>query len=149
MGDYWVIATHPHGSDQRTLSRQSTTVVITLQSAFFFSPLSSLCILCEKCWGQNHFAKPNWHVLTFLLHSIFVLMGHTHTLSTCGASCPYRTQNVHNTNTRCVSVHYPSFLNEKKMDGGGAKGKPREKEVNSTLVLPAINICCWFNVVLL
>jgi hypothetical protein len=31
----------------------------------FAVPFASFSILCKTA-GQNHFAKPNWHVLTFL-----------------------------------------------------------------------------------
>jgi len=46
------------------LSSQSTTDVRFL-GAFYQLPTS-----CAKVVGQNRFAEPNWHVLTFL-HPIF------------------------------------------------------------------------------
>ncbi len=123
MGDYLLTNGNP-----ATWTNQTSCLANQQQQLHFkvpfFSPAYSTAS-CVKMLGQNHFAKPNWHVLTFL-HSIFLLMGpHTHTLSTCEAALTYRTQNVHNTNTRCFFCAL-SIIFEKK-DGYGAKRLPSEK----------------------
>jgi hypothetical protein len=53
-------------------------------------PSTSLWIL-SKMLGQNHFAEPNWHVVTFI-HPIFFCKGHV--LSTGGAALTHRHEKV-------------------------------------------------------
>jgi syntaxin 1B/2/3 len=77
MGDFQLLRQRMMGDYRQTVERRSVSATPQFPLQWFLSPGNSLVVFlcnlsasasanCAKLLGQNHFAKPSWHVLTFL-----------------------------------------------------------------------------------
>jgi len=77
MGDFQLLRQRMMGDYRQTVERRSVSATPQFPLQWFLLPGDSLVVFlcnlrasasanCAKLLGQNHFAKPSWHVLTFL-----------------------------------------------------------------------------------
>jgi syntaxin 1B/2/3 len=77
MGDFQLLRQRMMGDYRQTVERRSVSATLQFPLQWFISSGDSLIVFlcnliasasanCAKLLGQNHFAKPSWHVLTFL-----------------------------------------------------------------------------------
>jgi hypothetical protein len=88
IGGRLLIANHLDQSLRLPNQKQGAAV----RSHLLHSSLAGVRLYCafhqpqqtvQNCWGQNYFAEPNWHALTFL-HPMLICRGHI--LSTSGVA---------------------------------------------------------------